>query len=111
MSSGGTLNEATIGMRARSGGDFSVSVRVAPGDGTAAPDLKLARRELMAARGLAEDAWPARLDRAMARLEQAEKNPRDAAKLQQEIAKILAENSPPDVRRHLQAAWLAVAQK
>ncbi|HEY4840142.1 MAG TPA: hypothetical protein VIH72_16110, partial [Candidatus Acidoferrales bacterium] len=111
MSSGGTLNEATIGMRARAGGDFSVSVRVAPGDGTTAPDLKLARRELMAAHGLAEDAWPARLDRAIARLDQAEKNPRDAAKLQQEIAKILLENPPPDVKRHLQTAWLVVAQK
>jgi hypothetical protein len=111
MSTGGTLNEATIGMRARSGGDFSVSVRVAPGDGTAGPDLKLARRELMAAQALAEDAWPARLDRAMARLDQAEKNLRDAVKLQQEIAKILAENPPPDVKRHLQMAWLVVAQK
>ncbi|HTA95589.1 MAG TPA: hypothetical protein VK769_05635, partial [Verrucomicrobiae bacterium] len=111
MSSGGTLNEATIGIRARTGGDFSVSVRIAPGDGTTAPDLKLARRELMAARGLAEDVWPARLDRAMARLDQAEKNPRDAAKLQQEIAKILLENPPPDVKRHLQTAWLVVAQK
>lgn len=111
MSSGGTLNEATIGIRARNGGDFSVSVRVAPADGTTAPDLKLARRELMAARGLAEDAWPARLDRAMARLDQAEKNPHDAAKLQQEISKILLENPPPDVKRHLQTAWLVVAQK
>jgi hypothetical protein len=111
MSSGGALNEATIGMRARSGGDFSVSVRVAPGDGTTAPDLKLARWELMAAQGLAEDAWPARLDRTMIRLNQTEKNPRDAAKLQQEIAKILAEDPPPDVKRHLQTAWLVVAQK
>lgn len=111
MSSGGTLNEATIALRARGGGDFSVSVRVAPGDGTTAPNLKLARRELMAARGLAEDAWQARLDRAVVRLDQAEKNPRDAAKLQQEIAKILAENPPPDVKRHLQTAWLVVAQK
>jgi len=118
MSSGGSLNEATIGIRARGSGDFSVSVRVAPGDGTTAPDLKLARRELMAAHALAEDAWPARLDRAMVRLEQAEKNPRDVgklqqevAKLQQEIAKILTENPPPDVQRHLQTAWLVVAQK
>ncbi len=111
MSSGGTLNEATIGMRARGDGDFSVSVRIAAGDGTTAPDLKLARRELLAAQALAEDGWPARLDRAMARLDQAEKNPRDAAKLQQEIAKILLENPPPDVKRHLQTAWLVVAQK
>jgi hypothetical protein len=110
-SSGGNLNEATIGIRARSGGDFSISVRVAPGDGTTAPDLKLARRELMAALALAEDAWPARLDRAIVRLDQAEKNPHDAAKLQQEIAKILVGNPPPDVKRHLQMAWLAVAQK
>jgi hypothetical protein len=111
MTSGGTLNEATIGIRALGSGDFSVSVRVAPGDGSTAPDLKLARRELMAARGLAEEAWPARIDRAMVRLDQAEKNPRGAVKLQQEIAKILLENPPPDVKRHLQAAWLVVAQK
>jgi hypothetical protein len=111
MSSGGTLNEATIGIRALSGGDFSVSVRVAPGDGSTAPDLKLARRELLAAQGLAEGTWPERIDRVMVRLEQAEKNPRDASKLQQEIAKILVENPPSDVKRHLQTAWLVVAQK
>jgi hypothetical protein len=111
MSSGGTLNEATIGMRALGSGDFSVSVRVAPGDGSTAPDLKLARRELVAARGLAEEMWPARIDRAMVRLDQTEKNPHDATKLQQEIAKILLENPPLDLKRHLQTAWLVVAQK
>jgi hypothetical protein len=111
LSSGGTLNEATIGMRARAGGDFSVSVRVAPGDGAAAPDLKVVRRELMAAQGLAEGAWIARMDRVLSRMDQAERNPRTVAKLQQEIAKVLLENPPPDVKRHLQAAWLVVAHK
>jgi hypothetical protein len=111
LSSGGVLNEATISMRARGGGDFSVSVRVAPSSDAASPDLKLARRELQAAQGLAEGEWVARMDRVMARMNQAEKNPRDVPKLQQEIAKTLAENPPPDVKRRLQTAWLVVAQK
>ncbi len=111
ISSGGVLNEATIAMRARGGGDFSVSVRVAPSTGAAAPDLNLARRELQAAQGLAEGEWIARMDRVMVRMDQAERNPRDASKLQQEIAIMLAENPPPDVKRHLQPAWLVVAQK
>ena len=75
LSSGGVVNEATIGMRPRGAGDFSVSVRVAPGNG-GAPDLKLARRELLAARGLAEDGWIPRMDRVMLRLAQTEKIPR-----------------------------------
>lgn len=111
MSSGGAMNEATIGMRARGGGDFSVSVRVAPTEGTQSPDLKLARRELLAARGLAEGEWTARADHAMARMDQAERNPRDVAKLRQEIANMLLDGPPPDLIRHLQTAWLAVAQK
>jgi hypothetical protein len=110
LSSGGVVNEATIGMRPRGAGDFSVSVRVAPGAG-GAPDLKLARRELLAAQGLAEDAWIARMDRVMLRMDQTEKKPRNAAKLQQEIAKLLAENPAADITRHLQFAWLAVSQK
>jgi len=111
MSSGGVLNEATIGMRARGGGDFSVSVRVAPNGDAAAADLKLARRELMAAQGLAEGEWIARTDHVLARMDQAERNPRNVAKLQQEIAKMLLNNPPADVKRHLQAAWLAVSLK
>lgn len=111
LSSGGVLNEATIEMRARGGGDFSVSVRVAPASGAVGPDLKLARRELQAAQGLAEGEWIARMDRVMVRMAQAEKNPRDVPKLQQEIAKVLTQNPPPDVKRHLQPAWLVVAQK
>jgi hypothetical protein len=110
LSSGGTLNEATIGMRARGSGDFSVTVRVAPTGGAPAPDLKLVRRELMAAQGLAEDAWMARMDRALVRMDQAERNPKDVAKLQEELAKLLVENPPSDVKRHVQAAWLAVSQ-
>jgi len=110
LSTGGVVNEATIGMRPRGAGDFSVSVRVAPGNG-GAPDLKLARRELLAAQGLSEDVWIPRIDRVMLRMDQTEKNPKNAAKLRQEIAKLLAENPPPDVTRHLQSAWLAVAQK
>jgi hypothetical protein len=109
LSSGGVVNEATIAMRPRGAGDFSVSVRVAPGGG--APDLKLARRELLAAQGLAEGDWVARIDSIMLRMDHTEKNPRDAAKVQQEIAKLLTENPSPDVTRHLQFAWLAVAQK
>ncbi len=110
LSTGGVVNEAIIGMRPRDAGDFSVSVRVAPGNG-GAPDLKLARRELLAAQGLAEGDWIVRIDRVMPRLDQAEKNPKNAAKLQQEIAKLLTENPPPDLTRHLQFAWLAVVQK
>jgi hypothetical protein len=110
LSSGGVLNEATIGMRPRSGGDFFVSVRVAP-NGGGGLDLKLARQELMAAQGLSQDGWIPNLDRVMARLEQAEKSPKNVPKLQQEIARLLAENPPPDVNRHLQAAWLVVARK
>ena len=110
LSTGGVVNEATIGMRPRGAGDFSVSVRVAPGN-VGAPDLKLARRELLAAQGLAEGDWIARISRVMPRMDQADKNPKNAAKLQQEIAKLLAENPPSDVTRHLQFAWLAVAQK
>ena len=49
----------------------------------------MARRELLAAQALAEDGWPARLDRAMARLDQAEKNPRDV----REVAAGNCENS------------------
>jgi hypothetical protein len=111
ISSGGALNEATIGMRARGGGDFSVSVRVAPTDETASPDLKLSRRELLAARGLAEGEWTARTDRAMVRMDQAERNPRAVVKLRNELAKMLLDGPPPDLNRHLQTAWLAVAQK
>jgi len=111
MSSGGVLNEATIGMRARSGGDFSVSVRLGPNSGGPAPDLKLARRELLAAQGLAEGQWTARADRALIRMDQAERNPRDITKLRQEIAKMILDSPPPDMNRHLQTAWLAVAQK
>jgi hypothetical protein len=110
LSTGGVVNEATIGMRPRGAGDFSVGVRVAPGNGSA-PDLKLARRELLAALALAEGEWISRIDRLTPRMDQAEKNPKNAAKLQQDIAKLLAENPPPDVTRHLQFAWLAVAQK
>lgn len=110
LSTGGVVNEATIGMRPRGAGDFSVSVRVAPGN-AGAPDLKLARRELLAAQGLAENAWIAQMDRIIQRMDQTEKNPRNATKLQQEIAKLLTQNPPPDVMRHLQFAWLAVAQK
>lgn len=109
MSSGGVLNEAPIGMRARSGGDFSVSVRVAHG-GNGVTDLNVARRELLAAHGLAEDAWVGRTDRAFVRMDQAEKNPRNIPKLRQEIEKMLAENPPADVKRHLQLAWVAVSQ-
>jgi len=111
MSSGGVLNEATIGMRARSGGDFSVSVRVAPTHGTQSPDLKLTRRELLATRGLAEGVWTSRADRALVRMDQAERNPRDVAKLRNELARMLLDGPPPDLNRHLQTAWLAVAQK
>jgi len=111
ISSGGVLNEATIGIRARGAGDFSVSVHLAPSGNAAAPDLKLVRRELMAAQGLAEGAWSGRVDRALVRMDRAERNPRNVAKLQQEIAKMLAENPPVDVKRHFQAAWLAVSQK
>jgi hypothetical protein len=110
LSSGGGLNEATIEMRPRDGGDFSVSVRVAP-NGGGGLDLKLVRRELMAAKGLAESAWIPNLDRVMARMDQTEKNPKNVQKLQQEIAKLLTENPSPDVKRHLQTAWLVVAQK
>jgi len=109
LSTGGAVNEATIEMRARGGGDFSVSVRVAPNSGGV--DLKLVRRELLAAQGLAEGAWIPNLDRVMARMDQTEKNPKNVAKLQQEIAKALAENPMPDVKLHLQSAWLVVAQK
>jgi hypothetical protein len=111
MSSGGVLNEATIEMRARGGGNFSVSVRVAPTDGTPSPDLKLARRELLAARGLAEGEWTARTDRALVRMDQAERKPRDVEKLRNELAKMLLDSPPPDLKRHLQTGWLAVAQK
>jgi hypothetical protein len=110
LSTGGVVNEATIAMRPRGAGDFAVSVRVAPTNG-GAPDLKLVRWELTAAQGLAEGAWIPNLDRMMARMAQAEKNPKNVARLQQEIAKLLAENPSPEVRRHLQAAWLVVAQK
>jgi hypothetical protein len=51
------------------------------------------------------------MDRALVRMDRAERNPRNVAKLEQEIAKMLAENPPVDVKRHFQAAWLAVSQK
>lgn len=110
MSSGGVLNEATIGMRARGGGDFSVSVRIGPGIGPPTPDLNLARRELLAAQALAEGEWTARTGRALVRMDQAERNPRDIVKLRNELAKMLLESPPPDLKRHLQTAWLASVQ-
>jgi hypothetical protein len=110
MSSGGVLNEATIPFRARSGGDFLVSVRVARTGSTPAPDLNFVRRELLAAQGLAEGEWAGRIDRAMIRVDQAERSPRNIGKLRQEIEKMLAENAPADVKWHLQAAWLEISR-
>jgi hypothetical protein len=110
MSSGGVLNEAAIGFRARSGGEFSVSVRVARRDNAAAPDLSLVRRELLAAQGLAEGEWIGRTGRAMTRMDAAERSQKNIGKLRQELEKMLAENAPADVNRHLQAAWLELSQ-
>jgi hypothetical protein len=110
MSSGGVLNEAAIGFRARNGGEFSVSVRVARNGSAAAPDLNLVRRELLAAQGLAESEWVGRTERVMVRMDQAERSPKNIGKLRQELEKMLTDNAPPDVNRHLQAAWLELSQ-
>jgi hypothetical protein len=106
VSTGGALNEASIVMRARRGGDYSVGVHVAP----STVDLGLVRRELMAARGLAEGAWVARMEAVLAQMDQLEHEPKGVARLQQEIEKMLVEQPPTDVNKHLQAAWLAVSQ-
>jgi hypothetical protein len=85
-------------------------VRVARRDNAAAPDLSLVRRELLAAQGLAEGEWIGRTGRAMTRMDAAERSQKNIGKLRQELEKMLAENAPADVNRHLQAAWLELSQ-
>ncbi|HET9400638.1 MAG TPA: carboxypeptidase-like regulatory domain-containing protein [Candidatus Acidoferrales bacterium] len=100
---GGKPNQAELSVRTLHGGKFSISARPAPA--TAAPtDLELIRRELEAARGLATGDWAARVDAAIERLGQ---NEPAIASVQGDLERVLLENPPAPMGRHVETAWLA----
>lgn len=100
---GGKPNVAELTVRTLRGGKFSISVRPAPS--SAAPtDLELIRRELEAARGLATGDWAARVDAAIERLD---RNQPAVASIQSDLERVLLQNPPTAVGRHVETAWLA----
>ncbi len=106
-SSGGPKNSTVVAMRAIGPGNFSISVRVVPG-ASGAPDLALVRRELLAARAVAQGEWIARVDRVLGRMDNLEKDPQGLAHFQNELEQLYSSGPPPEMGRHLQAAWMAL---
>jgi len=105
MSGGGQPNTASIQFRSVHEGDFSVSVRVM----SAVPDANTfasARRELIAASGVAKGDWARAVDRLVNRFDDTHANGHDAERLQGDIEKILNENPPAELQKQLRAAWL-----
>lgn len=103
MTRGGNSNRAELMLRTLRGGKFSISVRPAPAT-TAPTDLELIRRELEAARGLAAGDWAARVDAAIERLDE---NEPAIAGIQSDLERVLLENPPAAMGRHVETAWLA----
>lgn len=102
-SRGGKPNVAQLTVRTLHGGKFWISARPAPPT-TAPTDLELIRRELEAARGLATGDWAARVDAAIERLDQ---NEPAIASIQGDLERVLLENPPAAMGRHVETAWLA----
>jgi len=105
--SGGPKNSTVVGVRAIGSGNFNISVRVVPG-GSGAPDLALVRRELLAAKAVAQGEWIARVDRVLGRMDNLEKDPQGLAHLQNELEQLYSSAPPAEMGRHLQAAWMAL---
>jgi hypothetical protein len=105
--SGGPKNSTPVAMRAIGPGNFNISVRVVPG-ASGAPDLALVRRELLAAKAVAQGEWIARIDRVLGRMDNLEKDPQGLAHFQNELEQLYSSGPPAEMGRHLQAAWMAL---
>jgi hypothetical protein len=101
-STGGADNKAQVVLEGRRAGDFSLSARLIP-QAAGLPDIEAARQKLLSARKVAQPGWGARLDRLIERLE---KNPQEAAKVRNELEKLLALRPPGELAQLIEAAWL-----
>lgn len=105
ISRGGANNTAELEIHGVRGGDISISARLAVRGGVAR-DLNAARRALEAARDSTHGDWAARVDGA---LEQLNSDPKRVDDVLQDVERMLLEAPPPEVGRHLEAVWIALA--
>ena len=96
-------NEAAFTIHTLHGGKFSITAR--PALASSGPtDFEVIRRELEAARGLATGDWAARVDAEIEQLDQAKPA---IAGVQGDLERLLLQNPPAAVGRHVETAWLA----
>jgi hypothetical protein len=96
-------NEAAFTIHTLRGGKFSITARPASAN-NGPTDFEVIRRELEAARGLASGDWAARVD---AEIEQLDRARPAIAGIQRDLERLLLQNPPAAVGRHVETAWLA----
>jgi hypothetical protein len=105
VSRGGANNEAAVEIHGIHDGEISISARLAV-RGSTTRDPAAARRALEAARDSAKGDWAARVDGALERLNG---DPTRVEDVLQDVERMLDEDPPPIVGRHLEAVWIALA--
>jgi hypothetical protein len=99
--SGGDANTASVPLKGRSNGSFSIAVRLIP-LAAGLPNMEAARQKLLEARRLADAGWRGRLDRV---IRQMGKNPEDAVRVRNELEKLLALLPQGDMGKRIEEAW------
>ena len=105
--SGGSLNIARVEFAAVKPGGYSVSARIGPM--AHSPDIEAVRRQLLAARQLADPGWQTRLDRVIRRIEDdqqhfRETHPNRVTRLRQEFERLLRDRPQENVAAFLRLA-------